>query len=77
MSVRFRLFLTGLSTRINYCLQCLSRMYGESAQMVRQHLHACGIVGRPAHCGSCGEHRETFRGGPGAIQLPIAFSSGF
>jgi hypothetical protein len=57
----FRAFLSGLKTRTGYCVDCLSRLFGEPAGMVSGYLRQSGIEQHVNHCENCGEHRETFR----------------
>ena len=61
MSDVFRTFLNGLSDRGGYCLDCLSKMYGEPARTITGYLSAMGISGRHTTCANCDEDREIFR----------------
>ena len=64
MAFRFRQFVSDLSVRAGYCLDCLSELFEEPRQMIREYMTEYGVAGRPAHCDSCGEHKVTYRAGP-------------
>ena len=61
MTDLFRRFLSSVSARGAYCLDCLSEIYGEPSTTVTGYLSEMGISGRHATCTNCDEHRETFR----------------
>jgi len=61
MTDLFRAFLNSVSARGGYCLDCLSKIYGEPSTTVTGYLSDMGISGRHATCANCDEHRETFR----------------
>jgi DNA-directed RNA polymerase specialized sigma24 family protein len=68
MTHQFQLFLDGLSTRGAsrgaYCLNCLSKMYFESALDVARYLDEFGISSRQGTCANCNQRQETFRSDP-------------
>jgi hypothetical protein len=49
-----------LPVRAGYCVDCLSQLYGEPVETISEHLDEAGITSRQAHCGNCGEHKDTF-----------------
>jgi len=57
---QFGKFLGRPAVRAGYCVDCLSQLYGEPAETIGQHLGEAGIASRQAHCGNCGEHKDTF-----------------
>ena len=61
MNSLFEIFLSQMSLKGAHCMDCLSQMYGEPAAAVMGYVNAMGLVGRPAQCSNCGEHRSTFR----------------
>ena len=64
MSDLFRAFLKSLPIRGGYCLDCLSKIYGEPSDAISGYLRALGLSGHQAACANCEEHRETFRFDP-------------
>jgi hypothetical protein len=63
MAFQFSKFLNSLPDRPGYCVDCLSQLYGEPVETIGEYLGDTGIASRQAHCGNCGEHKETFRAG--------------
>jgi len=55
---QFRKFLGRLSVRSGYCVDCLSYLYGDQVETVREYLGETGMTCRQAHCGHCGEHKD-------------------
>ena len=60
MRDQFSKFLSGLPVRAGYCVDCLSQLYGEPVEAISEYLGEAGIISRQAHCGNCGEHKDTF-----------------
>jgi hypothetical protein len=60
----FRRFLSVLPDRSGYCLNCLSRLYGEPVGVIRDYLAESGITGQTDECGNCGRRTDSF--GPAA-----------
>lgn len=59
----FRNFLQGLPNHAGYCVDCLTKLWGERPSTIRGYLDANPpIVAQHADCGNCGERKETFRG---------------
>jgi len=56
----FNQFLDTLRVRTSYCVDCLSQLYGEPVEIIAGYLRESGIVSHQAHCGNCGEHKDTF-----------------
>jgi hypothetical protein len=57
----FRRFLSLLPRRRGYCLDCLSRLYGEPPAAISGYLAENGLGGCKGQCGNCGQRTETFR----------------
>jgi hypothetical protein len=57
----FHEFLKSLPLRGGYCLDCLSKIYGESVPVIAGYLSAMGISSRQDTCANCDERGETFR----------------
>jgi hypothetical protein len=53
-------FLRRLPVRAGYCVDCLSQLYGDPVEAINKYLSETGIASRQAHCGNCGEHKDTF-----------------
>src|SRR5215831_12299007 len=47
---RFGKFLARPPVRASYCVDCLSHLYGEPAETIREYLDETGIVSYQAHC---------------------------
>jgi len=60
MTDLFRAFLNSVSARGGYCLDCLSKIYGEQSTAITGYLSEMGLSGRQATCANCDEHRQTF-----------------
>jgi hypothetical protein len=56
----FGKFLSRQTVRAGYCVDCLSQLYGEPVETIERYLSKIEITSRQAHCGSCGEHKDTF-----------------
>ena len=63
MMERFDSFLTSLPVGARYFVDCLSQLCGEAVETIAGYLLESGSVCYHAHCGSCGEHKDTFRHG--------------
>jgi hypothetical protein len=61
MPNQFRAFLSSLPVRAGYCVDCLSQMYGDSVETISEYLSDSEIASHGAHCGNCGEHKDTFK----------------
>jgi len=55
----FRKFFSRLPKRDAYCVDCLSRFFEEPPETIRDFLDGAGD--NAAECGSCRQHKETFR----------------
>ena len=64
MTEQFNEFLNSLPVHASYCIDCLSQLYGEPVKTIGVYLRETGIVRHQAHCGNCGEHKDTFRARP-------------
>jgi hypothetical protein len=53
--------LSAISERGGFCLDCLSRIYGEPMTTIRGYVDRDEIVSRLAVCRNCGVRTTTFR----------------
>ena len=67
MPNQFKTFLSRLPVRAGYCIDCLSQMYGGSVETISEYLSDSGIASYRAHCGNCGEHKDTFKVRPSPL----------
>lgn len=49
-----------LPVRAGYCVDCLSQLWGKPVETIAEYLGETGSASRQAHCGNCGEHKDTF-----------------
>jgi hypothetical protein len=61
MLEQFLNLLSAISERGGFCLECLSRIYGEPLTTISEYVGRDEIVSRVAVCSNCGVRTTTFR----------------
>jgi hypothetical protein len=61
MLEQFLALLSALSEHGSFCLDCLSRIYGEPTTTISGYVSRVEVVSREALCSNCGVRTTTFR----------------